>query len=261
MERLLEYFVPERYVLNLVVNKETKTIGGVVEIVGKVLAEIVKFHAVGLTIEKVLADGKEVEYEVEDGLLTLKKVPKSVTSIKIEYNGSLNENMEGAYLSTYEYEDKTEKIVATRFESHYAREAFPCIDEPAAKAVFEMKLTVPEVEGEIVLYNTPVVETKTRYVPFEEQESTRVRTYEEKYEEVLYKTREVTIDYGLPVERVEALKTLVGDLGVAIQVAIDDANAKPRKDDPVLNDVIGKIVAIFDDTLQGDPQKKETNVL
>lgn len=120
-----------------------------------------------------------------------------------------------------------------------------------------------EIEGRPAFFKlmTPVVETKTRYVPFEEQESTRVRTYEEKYEEVLYKTREVTIDYGLPVERVEALKTLVGDLGVAIQVAIDDANAKPRKDDPALNDVIGKIVAIFDDTLQGNPQKKETNVL
>ena len=115
-----------------------------------------------------------------------------------------------------------------------------------------------EIEGRpaFVELMTPVTETKTRYVPYEDKNSTRVRTYEEQYKEVLYKTREVTIDYGLPVQRIEALKTLVGDLSVAIQVAIDDANAKPRKDDDVLNDVIGKIVAVFDGELQGDAQKK-----
>ena len=62
--------------------------------------------------------------------------------------------MEGAYLSTYEYDGHVETIVATQFESHYAREAFPCIDEPAAKAVFEVNITVPD-KDDLVLVNTP----------------------------------------------------------------------------------------------------------
>ena len=62
----------------------------------------------------------------------------------IYYNGTLNENMEGAYLSTYDYEGEKEIIVTTQFESHYARQAFPCIDEPAAKASFQLTITIPK---------------------------------------------------------------------------------------------------------------------
>lgn len=64
--------------------------------------------------------------------------------------------MEGAYLSTYQLGDTTETIVATQFESHYAREAFPCIDEPAAKATFDLKITLPDDADDLILANTPV---------------------------------------------------------------------------------------------------------
>ena len=61
--------------------------------------------------------------------------------------------MQGAYLSTYEYEGREERIVSTQFESHYARECFPCIDEPAAKATFDLTITIPDAD-DIVLANT-----------------------------------------------------------------------------------------------------------
>jgi len=168
MERLLDYFVPEKYVLDLEVDKDKKYIGGKVKVFGDVLAETVKFHAVGIGVEEVLIDGKKGDFEVKDGVLTLFKVPRSVSCIEVEYHGTLNENMEGAYLSTYEYRGETEVIVATQFESHYAREAFPCIDEPAAKAVFELALTVPEGSEDIILANTPaknVVKNTTYFEP------------------------------------------------------------------------------------------------
>ena len=158
MERLLKYFVPERYVLDLAIDKNVKTIGGKVKIFGAVKAETVKFHAVELSIDEVLVDGKKWKFEVEDGLLTLSSVPRSTSCIEVEYHGSLNENMEGAYLSTYEYKGREERIVATQFESHYAREAFPCIDEPAAKAVFELSITVPD-ENDMVFSNMPEIVT------------------------------------------------------------------------------------------------------
>ena len=154
MERLLDYFVPEKYTLDLVIDKHKKTIGGKVTVAGVAKAEKIKFHAVGLSIDEVLVNGKKADFEVADGVLTLFKVPRSDLVVEIGYQGTLNENMQGAYLSTYEYRGKTEVIVATQFESHYAREAFPCIDEPAAKAVFEVSIETPD-KDDMVLVNAP----------------------------------------------------------------------------------------------------------
>ncbi len=159
MERFLDYFAPERYVLDLLIDKHEKTISGTVEIFGKVLSQTVKLHAVELAVDDVEIDGKKAKFEADNGALTLFKVPKNASCIKVVYHGSLNENMEGAYLSTYKYKGRTEVIVTTQFESHYAREAFPCIDEPAAKAVFELSITIPD-KDDLVLANMPELKGK-----------------------------------------------------------------------------------------------------
>ena len=167
MERLLDYFVPEKYVLNLTVDKHKKYIGGKVTVVGAAKADEIKFHAVGLKISKVLIENFEAEFLQRENLLILNlkslksKVELSKLRITIFYDGKLNENMEGAYLSTYEYGGKTEMIVATQFESHYAREAFVCIDEPAAKAVFKLAITTPD-KDDLVLMNVPAGEPTPR---------------------------------------------------------------------------------------------------
>lgn len=167
MERLLDYFVPEKYVLDLTVDKRKEYIGGKVTVFGAAKKNEIKFHAVNLKISKVLIENFEVEFLQRENLLILNlellkhKVELSKLKITIFYDGKLNENMQGAYLSTYEYEGKTETIVATQFESHYAREAFPCIDEPAAKAVFELAITVPD-EDDLVLMNVPAGEPTPR---------------------------------------------------------------------------------------------------
>ncbi len=155
MERLIKYFVPEKYNLDLKIDKHVKTIGGTVTITGQAKVENIKFHAVGLSIDSVVVNGKKAKFEVADGLLTIFKAPRSDLTIEVGYHGTLNENMQGAYLSTYEYQGKTEVIVATQFESHYAREAFPCIDEPEAKAVFELSISVPEGSDDVILSNMP----------------------------------------------------------------------------------------------------------
>ena len=161
MERLLEYFVPEKYKLNLLIDKHKKTIGGEVIVYGEAKNEVVKFHAVELEITDVLVNGKEMEFKTGGKMLEIKNVPLGEVEISISYHGKLNENMQGAYLSTYEYEGKTETIVATQFESHYAREAFPCVDEPAAKAIFEVNIEVPE-KDDLILTNVALGEPTPR---------------------------------------------------------------------------------------------------
>ena len=161
MERFLEYFVPERYDLTLKIDKGAKTIGGTVKIFGEAKAENVKFHAVGLSVDSVLVNGEKADFETADGVLTLSKAPRGDLCIEVGYHGSLNENMQGAYISTYEYEGHTETIVATQFESHYAREAFPCIDEPAAKAVFVLNIETTD-KDDLILTNVGLGEPTPR---------------------------------------------------------------------------------------------------
>ena len=158
VEKFLDYFVPDTYVLTLNIDKNAKTIGGHVGVTGTPLAKKIKFHAVNLDVTNVLIKGKPAKFKVKNNVLEIEVGEKAVGTffgVHIYYNGKLNENMQGAYLSTYEYEGKTETIVATQFESHYAREAFPCIDEPAAKAIFHVNINLPEGSDDIVLVNTP----------------------------------------------------------------------------------------------------------
>ena len=48
MERLIDYFVPDKYVLALLIDKKQKSISGVVNVTGEAKSEVVKFHAVKL---------------------------------------------------------------------------------------------------------------------------------------------------------------------------------------------------------------------
>jgi aminopeptidase N len=72
-------------------------------------------------------------------------MPKSCKIVvKIEFVGSLNNQMAGFYRSHYKDTNGKDKIVAsTQFEALDARRAFPCVDEPAAKATFVLTLVVP----------------------------------------------------------------------------------------------------------------------
>ncbi len=158
MERFLDYFVPEKYCPELLIEKEEKRLSGFVIIEGEAKAETIKFHAVDFEISEVLVDGETTKFGYDGKEIVVGVVPGPRT-ILIKFSRRLNENMQGAYLSTYEYNGKTEIVVATQFESHYAREAFPCIDEPAAKAVFELSIALPEGSDDLVLSNTPLIDS------------------------------------------------------------------------------------------------------
>ena len=177
MERLIKYFVPEKYLLNIGIDKRLKKIVGTVVVNGEAKDEIIKFDAVGMKISQVLVNGREMKFKTDGKMLEVFDVQLGEAEVAIDYEGTLNENMEGAYLSTYEYKEKTETIVATQFESHYAREAFPCIDEPEAKAIFELSITTDE--SDVVLSNMPAAKQtsaaglKTTYF----QPTPRMSTY------------------------------------------------------------------------------------
>jgi len=96
---------------------------------------------------------------------------------------------------------------------------------------------------------------RTRYKPYEEDSTTRVRTYEEYYEELEKSTQTVEIDFGLEPGAIESLRELVVDLGTSIQVAIDEANTKGTETDPVLNGVIEGIRGVFQSKIPAPPKR------
>ena len=153
MERLLDYFIPENYQLDLFVDKKKKFLRGTVKIIGKSVKPEIKLHSVNNKIDFVKINNEKVDFKLGNDFLSVSGIPMGSLTIEVGYERILNENMQGAYLSTYEFKGKTEKIVSTQFESHYAREAFPCIDEPAAKATFNLSIIVPD-KNDIILANT-----------------------------------------------------------------------------------------------------------
>lgn len=63
--------------------------------------------------------------------------------LKITFSGTLNDKLRGFYRSSYKDADGATQVVAcTQFESTDARRAFPCFDEPAMKATFQVTMVV-----------------------------------------------------------------------------------------------------------------------
>ena len=154
MERLFENFKPENYKLELRINKNTEEVRGRATISGEKFKSQLKLHAKNLKIINVAVNDRKKEFAQKDDILEIFDVENGAIVIDIHYTFKLSHNMEGVYLSTYEFDGKEERIVSTQFESHYAREGFPCIDEPEAKATFDLKI-IDTDETDIILGNMP----------------------------------------------------------------------------------------------------------
>ncbi|KAI1303651.1 Puromycin-sensitive aminopeptidase [Halotydeus destructor] len=64
--------------------------------------------------------------------------------LHLVFKGILNDKMKGLYRSKYYVGDEARYAAVTQFEPTDARRAFPCWDEPALKATFDITLVVPK---------------------------------------------------------------------------------------------------------------------
>lgn len=164
VSRLITQFVPEHYQLSLDLEREKRTFSGVITMNGTTVgdATTISVHAKDLTIASVTVDGKEASFtpgEHDEVIIRHDDIANGRHIVVIAFNGVITDAMHGLYPCYYDHDGAKKELLATQFESHHAREVFPCIDEPEAKATFDVTLTTED--SITVLGNMPIASQHT----------------------------------------------------------------------------------------------------
>ncbi len=162
--RLFRTFAPEHYDLSITLHRTERTFDGTVAIRGSVATDSqeIRLHAKKLSVVSATIDGKEAEFRSEANDELVISHPDLFAGehiVVVTYNGGITDDMNGIYPCYFEVEGEKQELIATQFESHYARQAFPCVDEPEAKATFDVTLSTEENVS--VLGNMPVLSQKS----------------------------------------------------------------------------------------------------
>ncbi len=166
--RLPTHVVPSAYRLRLTPDLEAARFTGTVEVDVEVLETTrdVALNAVGLELADPAirpTGGPPVVGELaldEEHDRAIVSFPDALPAgsyvLSMSFTGVLNDLLVGFYRSTYtDVEGITRTIATTQFEATDARRAFPCFDEPAFKATFDVTLVVAE---DLAAYsNSPIV--------------------------------------------------------------------------------------------------------
>ena len=156
--RLLDTFTPNHYNLTLDLTRaEEKEFSGTVIISGESTGESISLHSKGLTIQSATIDDQPADIsfgEFDELRLSQPNLKNGNHTIHIIFSGTITDAMHGLYPCYFTHDGIKKQLFATQFESHHAREVFPCVDEPAAKAEYD--LTLVTQTGITVLGNMPV---------------------------------------------------------------------------------------------------------
>ena len=171
--RLLDTFTPNHYNLTLDLTRaEEKEFSGTVIISGESTSESISLHSKGLIIQSTTIDNQPAGVsfgEFDELRLSQPNLENGNHTIRIDFSGNITDAMHGLYPCYFTHDGVKKQLFATQFESHHAREVFPCVDEPAAKAEYD--LTLITRPGITVLGNMPVKSE-------EENDDSRTTTFE-----------------------------------------------------------------------------------
>ena len=176
-KRLLETFQPEHYDLYLDIDRGKKTISGRTTITGYASQSQIAVNQKYLHVNSVQVAGQDVPFTTDDQAETIDiTLPQAgAVTLTIDYTAPLTDTMMGIYPSYYEVNGEKKQLIGTQFETTAARQAFPSVDEPAAKATFSLAIKYDEHPGETIIANMPEdhVENGVHYF----QETVRMSTY------------------------------------------------------------------------------------
>lgn len=177
IKRLYEKFQPSHYDVFIDINREKKTITGNTTITGNASDRQISVNQKFLTISAVQIAGEDVPFTVNNDNETVNiTVPKTgEVTLTINYSAPLTDTMMGIYPSYYKVDGEKKQIIGTQFETTFARQAFPCVDEPEAKATFSLAIKFDEHPGETIIANMPEDHVSAGVHYF--QQTVRMSTY------------------------------------------------------------------------------------
>lgn len=100
----------------------------------------------------------KIDTKKEELTIIIKNKIKGNALIEIDFIGELNDRLLGFYRSQYKQNGKTKYLATSQFEAADARRAFPCWDEPEAKATFDISIIAENKFTAIS--NMPILSTK-----------------------------------------------------------------------------------------------------
>ena len=169
--RLDRTVVPSAYRIFITPDLENATFSGRVEIDVDVTASTttLKLNAIELDLgAATLTTGGtahrsvdlQLDEEYEVATYTFDPaLPAGAAVLEIAFDGILNDQLHGFYRSTFTDPSGVKHVIATtQFENCDARRAFPCWDEPAFKATYQVTLTVP---SHLAAYSNSPVSSNT----------------------------------------------------------------------------------------------------
>lgn len=175
--RFYEKFQPVHYDIYLDIDRAAKHFKGIATIKGNAVDTKIALHQKFLNVASVQADGQDVPFSFSDRQEAIQlELPHSGdVELKVVYDAKLTDTMMGIYPSYYTVAGQKKQLIGTQFETTAARQAFPGIDEPEAKATFSLAIKYDEQPGETIIANMPEdhVENGVHYF----QETVKMSTY------------------------------------------------------------------------------------
>ncbi|HET8690366.1 MAG TPA: M1 family metallopeptidase, partial [Candidatus Saccharimonadales bacterium] len=162
VERLYETFKPHNYNVSFDLSQPDHLFSGQVKITGVADGNAVKLHAKGLVLNDVKLNGQPAGFKPESDdvvVISSDNFTGGDVTVELSFAGQITDAMHGIYPCYFDLDGQKQELLATQFESHHAREAFPCIDEPEAKATFDVELVTRADLS--VLGNMPIAERQT----------------------------------------------------------------------------------------------------
>ncbi|MDN6899850.1 M1 family metallopeptidase [Oenococcus sicerae] len=151
-------FQPDHYDIFLTIDRQKKLFSGQTQISGQARSQAISIHAKFLTIKSVRSDDDQAlpfELDSKNDAIRIHLAKTGAVTFKIDYEAKLTDSMMGIYPSYYELDGVKKQIIGTQFETTFARQAFPCVDEPEAKATFDLAIKFDEQASETILANMP----------------------------------------------------------------------------------------------------------
>jgi puromycin-sensitive aminopeptidase len=161
VRRLATQLTPQHYDLSIAQDSTHHSFSGDVTLRATLLkpSRTVTLHADALEINSAYINDTpaDVTYNIKAQEVTLSTATECAGEVvlKASFTGVITEQMHGLYPCNFEHDGQQKQLLATQFESHHAREVFPCIDEPEAKATFA--LTITTGTADTVVSNTPII--------------------------------------------------------------------------------------------------------